>query len=129
MIKHKLLSYCGLYCGGCKNYQENSGEYQCQGCRVEDKLVSDCPTKACAAGKNLLHCGQCSDFPCATLDNFYQDGLKHHALAFVNIQRLNNLGPEEWLKEQEKEHTCQCGKNLLWEAEQCCMTATDNSQG
>jgi len=128
MNKHKLLSYCGLYCGGCKNYHENSGEHKCLGCRNEKELVADCLTKACAAGKNLLHCGECGDFPCAPLENFYKDGRKHHALAFINIHRINKIGAEEWLKEQEKVHTSQCGERLLWGTGQCCAFKTDPSQ-
>jgi hypothetical protein len=119
MNKHKLLSYCGLYCGGCRNYIENSGEYKCHGCRVESELVSDCPTKVCAVSKDLLHCGECAVFPCDMLDKFYKDGSKHHALAFDNVLRIKAIGADQWLSEQEKEHACSCGKRRLWFDKDC----------
>jgi hypothetical protein len=114
-----LLAYCGLYCGGCANFAGNAGEFSCQGCRVEPDLVADCPTKACAAGKGILHCGQCASFPCPELDQFYTDGIRHHALAQANVERIKLIGPEQWLAEKGKEHACICGKRRLWFADKC----------
>jgi hypothetical protein len=99
MEDHEALSYCGIYCGRCKNYKKNAN---CQGCRNEKSLVNDCPTRACAIGKGLLHCGECGEFPCATLEEFYSDGVPHHVTALENMRRIVEIGPERWLLEQEK---------------------------
>jgi len=62
------LSSCGLDCDICQFKVEQS----CPGCHVLEgkpfwsKGVT-CDLYACAAGKNLPHCGQCDGFPCGTL--------------------------------------------------------------
>lgn len=122
MKPNETLAFCGIYCGGCKNYKENAN---CMGCRYEETLVDDCPTRSCAMAKGLLHCGECGDFPCPTLKEFYEDGMRHHAVALRNIQRIMEVGHEEWLREQEQQHTCQCGRRKLWFAERCTHEADD----
>lgn len=99
MKGHETLSFCGIYCGACKNYKKNMN---CMGCRYEKELVNDCPTRLCAFKKGLLHCGECENFPCDELNNFYNDGNQHHKLAFQNILRIKEIGIENWLSEQEK---------------------------
>jgi hypothetical protein len=116
MREYETLAYCGLFCGGCRNYKENAN---CAGCRYEEKLVDDCPTRACAMKKDLLYCGDCADFPCPNLKAFYEDGVRHHAMALNNAESIREIGPDIWLGEQEKEHTCRCGGRRLWFAEQC----------
>lgn len=74
----------------------------CMGCRYEEELVNDCPTRSCAINKDLLHCGECEEFPCSELSDFYQDGVPHHELALQNILRIRDIGIEMWLVEQEK---------------------------
>lgn len=110
MKQHETLSYCGIYCGGCKNYKENMN---CMGCRNEKELVNDCPTRTCAINKGLLYCGECENFPCNELNNFYNDGIAHHKVAYQNILKIKETGMEKWNIEQEKEHLCECGKKKL----------------
>jgi len=110
------LAYCGLYCGGCRNFQENMN---CQGCRDEVEMVSDCPTKVCAVRRGFLHCGECAEFPCAELNTFYNDGVRHHAMAYENIQSIKSTGLTSWLAEQDKKYICQCGKKLYWFEDRC----------
>jgi len=109
-----LLAYCGLYCGGCRNYKGNGGEHSCLGCRDKKELLADCSTRVCASGLELAHCGQCRDFPCSQIEGFYQDGKRHHALALENIMEINKVGPDKWLEEQKCKHTCRCGARLTW---------------
>ncbi len=116
--KHNLLAYCGLYCGGCGSYFENS-KVGCHGCRMEPVLVDDCPTKACAELRQYLHCGECPDFPCQMMDDFYHDGIAHHALALTNIRRIQEIGPDAWMHEQEERNACECGKRRLWFDTEC----------
>jgi hypothetical protein len=114
--QYETLAYCGLFCGGCKNYKSN---LDCAGCRYEESLVADCPTRACAEERGLLHCGDCDQFPCDDLKGFYEDGIRHHAMALKNIERIREIGPDRWLSEQEEAHTCECGRRKLWFAEGC----------
>lgn len=118
MSQLELLSYCGLFCGGCRSYKENS-DIGCQGCREEKTMLNDCLTRKCAMEKGFLHCGECEIFPCGQLNNFYHDGIAHHALAYENVKRIKAYGPDQWLSQQEILHTCSCGKKRLWFAKNC----------
>mgnify|MGYP006288394423 CR=1 FL=1 len=97
--QYEKLSFCGIYCGGCKNYKENMN---CMGCRYEESMLDDCPTRTCAIEKDLLHCGECEDFPCSVLNDFYEDGKPHHEVAFKNMLRIKEVGIEKWLDEQKE---------------------------
>ena len=99
MNKYETLSYCGIYCGKCKNYKQNMN---CCGCRNEPSLVNDCPTRACAIRRGLLHCGECDEFPCELLNNFYHDGNPLHLEAFQNMQEIIKNGVDNWLKMQNE---------------------------
>jgi hypothetical protein len=116
MNPYETLSFCGIYCGGCKNYKENMN---CAGCRYEKQLVDDCPTRSCAIKRGFLHCGECENFPCNDLNDFYKDGIPHHELALQNMLKIKENGIEKWLFEQEKEHTCECGRKKAWFATKC----------
>jgi hypothetical protein len=112
----ETLSLCGLYCGGCKNYKENAN---CMGCRNENELLADCPTRSCCIQKGLLHCGECEEFPCTILNAFYTDGIRHHELAYQNMLKIRTAGVDSWLHDQERRHTCACGKKIPWFALKC----------
>ncbi len=110
------LSYCGLYCGGCKNYKEYAN---CMGCRNEKEMVDDCPTRKCCIEKEILHCGECNDFPCDMMKEFYNSEGKHKQLAYENIGNINTVGIENWILEQKEKHTCSCGSKIRWFADKC----------
>lgn len=116
MKKHETLSFCGIYCGGCGNYKENMN---CTGCRYEQELVNDCPTRTCAIYRGLVHCGECESYPCGELDSFYRDGNPTHELAYKNMIEIKEIGIEEWLLEQKRKHTCVCGQKKRWFATTC----------
>jgi hypothetical protein len=40
------------------------------------------------------------------------------------VLRLKKVGVEKWLFEQEKEHTCTCGRRSLWFASECAHEPT-----
>ena len=96
---YEELSYCGIFCGRCKNYKKNMN---CQGCRNETELLDDCPTRVCAEKKGFLHCGQCAEFPCVELNEFYHDGNSNHLLAYENMQCMIQEGVDCWLKQQQE---------------------------
>jgi len=64
----KVQSRCGLLCSGC-TYQES---HSCTGCIEKNgtPFWGECDVAKCCMGKNLDHCGQCSDFPCDVLKGF-----------------------------------------------------------
>lgn len=100
MNQYETLSLCGLNCSGCKNYKKNAN---CMGCRNEQKLLDDCPTRTCCLAKDLLHCGQCVEFPCTILNDFYTDGVALHELAFKNMLKIREIGEDEWILLQKNE--------------------------
>ena len=99
MSNYEALSYCGVFCGKCANYKKN---VNCAGCRNECSLVDDCPTRACAITRGFFHCGECYDFPCKVLNDFYNDGKPLHLKAYHNMQDIMKKGHDEWLKEQNE---------------------------
>lgn len=59
------ISICGLNCDQCP---EKTGS-KCSGCQALEGRVEwgACDIYACAAEKQLLHCGFCDNFPCETM--------------------------------------------------------------
>ena len=99
MDEYETLSYCGFACAKCRNSKQNMN---CAGCRNEKELISDCPTRVCAAGRGLLHCGECGDFPCVELNAFYNDGKPARLQAYRNMLEIIEIGADEWLKERDE---------------------------
>lgn len=64
-------SRCGLLCSQC-GYRESMG---CAGCTEIARPFwgEKCPVKSCCEGRGHVHCGQCADFPCQTLEGFAYD--------------------------------------------------------
>ena len=65
-----IESRCGILCSKCE-YREQCGG----GCTVISKPFwgDSCPVKDCCEGRGFEHCGQCAEFPCATLTQFAYD--------------------------------------------------------
>ena len=63
-------SRCGILCNACE-YREQMG---CKGCtNIEKPFWGDCPVMACCESKSHTHCGECTEFPCALLNQFAYD--------------------------------------------------------
>ena len=144
--QQNLAAPCGLYCGACSIYvagrkgdskrleQIAKGMAQylgrpvevedlaCEGC-LSDVIAlqcRDCVLRACAFGKGLTHCAQCSDFPCQQIIAFNNDGMPHHSEVLDNIRRQRAIGIDAWIEEQEKRWRCpHCGCEVEWYASQC----------
>ena len=78
------LAYCGLNCEGCE-YIESNG---CKGCvALKGKVFwGECALAKCCIEKGHDHCGQCAEFPCATLKEYSYD--KEHG---DKGERIRNL--------------------------------------
>lgn len=85
MSTYPYISFCGIDCNECKNYRQN---VNCQGCIDECVMLDDCPSRTCAINKGFNHCGQCLEFPCATLQQFYHDGNPKHYQAYENMKKF-----------------------------------------
>lgn len=61
-------SLCGLHCTGC-SFKESHG---CGGCIATcgRPFHGECPVAVCCQEKQLPHCGECRDFPCALMSMY-----------------------------------------------------------
>jgi hypothetical protein len=126
-----LLGSCGLYCRACPRYRvtledgayilelQQGGNYQdyhCLGCHSQklSEFCQSCTIRLCAKEKGFHHCGLCPDFPCAELKAFAEfgakyDGARHRRPVVDNLRRVNQIGEQAWLKEQDQRWRCSCG--------------------
>ena len=70
------LGFCGVDCGACPDF--SSGK--CPGCRKSQWPPEDpCPPVGCCREKNISCCGDCRDFPCRMMAEFYAESDSHRA--------------------------------------------------
>lgn len=64
-------SRCGLTCFGCQ-FVNSCG---CGGCIATGghPFHGECSVAVCCQRRNLLHCGQCAEFPCSLLKEYSED--------------------------------------------------------
>jgi hypothetical protein len=75
---------CGFQCRECPEYP-----VRCVGCRGEcprDEYTELCAIRACVKKRRLLHCGQCEEYICETLENM----LRVSPGAKEQLERLRN---------------------------------------
>ena len=76
MIDSELIGFCGVDCAACKDYQRG----KCPSCRKSTWPDDDpCPPVACCEEKHIRLCGECSSFPCAMMQEFYEESESHKA--------------------------------------------------
>jgi len=116
MVDNNLAAPCGIYCGACRQFllwkkdllEERGYKTGCRGCRIRNKncafIRRDCPTLR----KNKIDfCYECEKFPCQNLkkiDAYYQK--KYYVNMIKNLNKIEDIGVEKWLKEQEELYTC-----------------------
>ena len=130
-LDDSVLGYCGLFCGGCKAYQDTtSGQTKagedatpCLGCASEvvAPWCQECEIKRCCREKALRTCLHCKEYPCEKLDAFMNDPrYPYHKDVPASMVRLDEIGLTAWLKEQSARWTCKnCGKPYHWFARTC----------
>jgi len=116
MVNNNLAAPCGIYCGACRQYllwkkdllEERGYKIGCKGCRIRNKnctfIRRDCPA---LRKKELEFCYECDKFPCKKLqkiDTHYQE--KYSVNMIKNLKRIEEIGVEAWLQEQEELYTC-----------------------
>jgi len=58
----------------------------------------DCKIRQCAQNKNLEGCTQCKEYPCTLI----QALAEHYPTIIQDGKRLQKIGLEKWVKEQEE---------------------------
>ncbi|MBD3198162.1 MAG: DUF3795 domain-containing protein [Candidatus Lokiarchaeota archaeon] len=118
----ELLTYCGLYCGACPSYHRET----CLGCRSDDhnqKRTSKwgCKIRDCCIDiKEVLYCGQCSDFPCKIISKKLIDSHPNDQRFYYrhkipkNMKEISNLGVSQWVLKQRNKWECKtCGEGVV----------------
>jgi len=136
-MSYRFESFCGLYCGACEVLRANKEDRVeatatawgmkpedliCHGCKseVNSFYCRDCEIKDCATRKGVEFCGDCADFPCQFLLDLQKDEHPHHAVILKNMDRIKEIGLDDWLKEQKKRWSCErCETETSWYAKVC----------
>ena len=75
-MEHSLIAFCGVDCAACADYTEK----KCPGCRQSVRPDGNpCPPVACCQKRGIGFCGQCADFPCPMMQEFYEESDSHRA--------------------------------------------------
>jgi hypothetical protein len=99
----------GLLCDGCLSGGEIAPHCQ------------KCPMKVCAASKeNVTRCSDCKELPCTRIMGFINTGLLHRAEYLPNLEKIQKMGVQEWVKYEEERWRCpKCGLPLSWYDAEC----------
>ena len=142
----KLTGICGLYCGDCPYYLAHrlgdgeqlkalsraSGlpaqELRCDGC-LSERVAPDCREcrhgfRACSAEHGVTWCFECSEFPCARLEDFSTrhvvGGIRHHEKVIEDLSFMREHGVDAWAGQQEHRSDCPvCGWQGYWFSKEC----------
>ena len=88
MDRH-MTAYCGVDCAACPDYTGG----KCPGCRDTDWQEGDiCLPVACCREKGIDFCGECPDFPCAEMGDFYKES-ESHERAYARMLSLREEKP------------------------------------
>lgn len=135
--KTALAGRCGIYCGACefnkaishpeikpalsKAINVPEKDIHCTGCGDLDvkSYGKGCKTAKCCDDHNVEYCFDCSQYPCADLKAMATDPYPHHHNVLIDLDRINDVGVETWLKEQEKRWSCTCGESFCWYSNSC----------
>ncbi len=116
MVDNNLAAPCGVYCGACRQYllrkkdllEKRGYTRGCEGCRIRNKNCAFIRRDCTALRKNEIEfCYECENFPCQKLqklDNRYRE--RYTVNMINNLKRIEEIGVEKWLKEQEELYTC-----------------------
>lgn len=139
----RLIGACGLYCGACDCHRVGeadgrhlaasekmmnlpAGAVPCHGCGSEQLTpwCRQCAIRRCARDKQLTHCGECAEHPCAQWQAFVAEGhqfagARHRLSCPLNLGWLTALGVERWLKEESRRWRCACGQAQTYYESHC----------
>jgi ribosomal protein L40E len=140
MSDGNLVSRCGIYCGSCPMYRASHDndekakfdiafstrctldQVRCEGCGSADRfeLSQGCTYRKCADDRGIVSCGECKEFPCASLQQLYDQDVEKWKGAPENAKRIKEVGVEKWLEEIEDKNRCKhCDSKLPLGAKSC----------
>lgn len=130
-MENDLAAPCGVYCGACRQYLVRKKDLEskrghirgCKGCRIRNKICASIK-RECESLKNkeLEFCFECENFPCHNLRRLDTKYRERYSVSMIsNLQRIQEIGVEKWLKEQKRLYTCpECGGEICVHDKECC---------
>lgn len=105
-VRRELAAPCGLYCGNCSDLLLDGACHgcgcDCGGCAAGPHRAACAIHHCCVTEKGLENCGGCEDFPCTSIIQFAYDPIwRTHLPVLENLRRIQRVGVETWLDEQE----------------------------
>ncbi|MGE5423269.1 MAG: DUF3795 domain-containing protein [Ignavibacteriales bacterium] len=102
-------------------------EHKCEGCKTNTLFINcrPCQIRACAQEKKVEHCVECRAYPCPLFEARMcnpqiQQNLPHSKMPVINLDRIKEVGFDQWLTEQEAAWSCpDCGNSFSWYAAVC----------
>ena len=96
----------------------------CDGCLSGGQIASHCQRcamKVCAANKeNVTRCSDCKELPCYRITNMINTGLLHRAEYLPNLEKIREMGVQEWVKYEDERWRCpRCGLPMSWYDAEC----------
>jgi len=146
MEEKHLAAVCGLYCGACTIYRARKDgnhegieqiaramssfisvtpeELDCDGCLAGGRLTPycrQCAMRVCPDKKpGVTRCSDCPDFPCSIINDFNNDGMRHHAEVLDNLRKIAKNGVGNWLDSEQQRWRCpNCNEPVDWYARTC----------
>ena len=96
----------------------------CDGCLSGGQIAlhcQRCAMKVCAANKqDVTRCSDCKELPCYRIMNMINTGLLHRAEYLPNLEKIREMGVQEWAKYEEERWQCpRCGLPMSWYDTEC----------
>ena len=106
MTEVSLAAPCGLYCSNCSHLLV---EKVCHGCgcgcgqcAAEPHHDACAIYRCCVVEKGLATCAECEELPCTRIIQFAYDPIwRTHQPIIENLRRMQHIGLQAWLAEQE----------------------------
>lgn len=91
--------YCGMPCALCSRYRTD-GKSRCTGCSHGGYYTDVCKVYACCRGREIGHCGECGEFPCARLGKMGEfSNLRTNHVKERTCAAVASSGFEGWYNE------------------------------
>ncbi len=132
-MNEALVGYCGLYCGGCREFQktqagnpsikEDGTPNYCDGCK-SDRVTAwctECDIKKCNRRKGLNFCSECGEYPCEILNDFmHMEDYVYHMEIPEDFEEIKKTGLNAWYQKKEQAYYCKsCNHLNHWFEQEC----------
>ncbi len=142
-MNEALVGYCGLYCGGCPEFQktqagnpsvgEDGKPIPCDGCKSGRVTAwcTECEIKKCNRRKGLSFCSECGEYPCDILSDFmHMEKYVYHMEITEDFEQMKTTGIETWYQKKEQEYYCNsCNHLNNWFEQECTGCGTKLKNG